>query len=75
MQGVLEDAHEYFSEAETVESSTYRELLGVLRCLHFLMHLCTDRFFVFQVDAKNLLGTVNHGSPRLKLIALARELI
>jgi hypothetical protein len=26
------------------------------------------------VDAKNLLGIVNRGSPRLKIIALAREL-
>jgi hypothetical protein len=33
MQGVREYAHEYFSEAECYESSTYRELLGVMRCL------------------------------------------
>ena len=29
---------------------------------------------VFQVDAQNLLGVVNHGSPRLRLNDLAREL-
>jgi hypothetical protein len=29
---------------------------------------------VFKVDAHNLLGIVNRGSPRLKLNALAREL-
>jgi hypothetical protein len=74
MQGAPEYAHEYFSEAESVESSTYRELLGVLRCLQPLMHLCADKFVVFQVDAKNLLGIVNRGSPRLKLNALAREM-
>ena len=33
MQGVSEYAHEYFSEAESTESSTCRELIGVLRCL------------------------------------------
>ena len=74
MQGAPEYAHEYLSEAESVESSTYRELLGVLRCLQYLMHLCAGKFVVFQVDAKNLLGIVNRGSPRLKLNALAREL-
>jgi len=73
MQGAPEYAHEYFSEAESVESSTYRELLGVLRCLQYLIHLCADRFVVFQVNAKNLLGIVNRGSPRLQLNALARE--
>ena len=29
---------------------------------------------VFQVDAQNLLGVVNRGSPRLMLYELAREL-
>ena len=29
---------------------------------------------MFQLDANNLLGIVNRGSPRLKLNALAREL-
>jgi len=74
MQCALGYAHEYFSEAESVEFSTYRELLGVLKCLRSLMHLCAGRSVVFQVDAKNLLGIVNRGSPRHKLNALAREL-
>ncbi len=74
MQGALEYDHEFFSEEESVESSPYRELLGVLRCLHPMLHMCADKFVVFQVDAKNLLGIVNRGSPRLKLNALAREL-
>jgi hypothetical protein len=74
MQDALEYAHEYFSEAESVESSTYRELLDVLRCLQSMMHLCADKFVVFQMDANNLLGIVNRGSPTLKLNALAREL-
>ena len=74
MQGAPEYAHEYFSEAESVESSTYRELLGVLRCFQSLMHLCADKFVVFQVDAKHFLGIVNRGSPRIKLNALVREM-
>ncbi len=39
-----------------------------------MMYLCADIFVVFQVDAKNLLGIVNRGSPRLKMNALAREM-
>ena len=39
-----------------------------------MIHLCEGKFVVFQVDAQNLLGVVNHGSPRLRLNDLAREL-
>ncbi len=74
MQGVVEHAHEYFSSEESVESSTFRELLGVFRCLQAMISLCRGKFVVFQVDAQNLLGIVNRGSMRLKLNALAREL-
>ena len=74
MQSVPEYAHAYFSEAESTESSTCRELIGVLRCLQSMVHLCAGKFVVFQVDAHNLLGIVSRGSPRLKLNALAREL-
>ena len=65
-------AREYFSEEESHESSTYRELLGVFRCLQAMLHVCEGKFVVFQVDAQNLLGVVNHGSPRLNLKELAR---
>ena len=74
LQGAPEYAHEYFSQEESVESSTFRELLGVLRCLKSMVLLCEGKFVVFQVDAQNLLGIVNRGSPRLKLNELAREL-
>ena len=74
MQGAPEYAREYFSAEECVESSTYRELLGVFRCVKSMLHLCAGKFVVFQVDARNLLGIVNRGSPRLKLNELAREL-
>ena len=47
MQGVQEYAHEYFSEAESTESSACRELLGVLRCLQSIMRLCAGEFVVF----------------------------
>ena len=39
-----------------------------------MVHLCEGKFVVFHVDAQNLLGVVNHGSPRLRLNDLAREL-
>jgi hypothetical protein len=55
MQGVIEYAHEYFSEEECGTSSTYRELLGVLRYLRAILHVCAGKFVVFQVGAKNLL--------------------
>jgi hypothetical protein len=57
-----------------VESSTFRELLGVLRCLQALAHLCKGKFVVLQVDAQNLLGIVNRGSSKLAINKLARDL-
>ena len=67
MQGVTKFVHEYFSKEEFATSSTYRELLGVLRCLRAMMHICAGKFVVFQVDAQNLLGIVKRGSPRLNI--------
>ena len=67
-------AHEYFSEWEAVQSSTYRELLGVTRCLQSLIEICKGKTVVVQVDAMNLLGIVNRGSPRLALDVVAREM-
>ena len=58
MQGVVEHTHEYFSMEESVESLTYRELLGVFRCLHAMVGLCEGKFVVFQVDAQTLLGSI-----------------
>ena len=55
-------------------SSTFRELLGVIRGLKSMVLLCAGKFVVFHVDAQTLLGIGNRGSPRLKLIELAREL-
>ncbi len=74
MTGPLEIAREYLSDWEAVQSSTYRELLGVSRCLQAMVHMCEGRFVVMQVDAQNLLGIVNRGSPKLIINALAREL-
>ena len=39
-----------------------------------MISLCQGSFVVFQVDAQNILGIVNRGSPPLKLNALARDL-
>ena len=75
MQGAPQYAREYFSEEECVESSTYRELLGVLRCVQSMVGLCEGKFVVFQVGAHNRLRVVNRGSPQLKLDELERELV
>ena len=39
-----------------------------------MVHVCEGKCVVFQVDAHNLMGVVNRGSPRLILNELAREL-
>ena len=57
-----------------MESSTFRELLGVFRCLQALMHLCIGRFVVVQVDAQDLLGIINRGRSKLAINYLARDL-
>jgi len=72
--GPMELAREYFSEWEAIRSSTYRELLGVYRCLQSMVHRCEGRVVVLQVDAQNLLENVNRGSPKLIINELAREL-
>ena len=72
--GPLLMAREYFIWNESVESSTFRELLGVLRCLQALVHLCIGKFVVVQVDAQNLLGIINRGSGKLAINKLARDI-
>ncbi len=67
-------AREYFTWEESVESSTFRERLGVLRCLQALVHLCKGKSVVVQFDAQNLLGIVNRGSSKLAINKLARDL-
>ena len=67
-------AHEYFSEWEAIQSFTYRELLGVIRCLQSLIEICKGKLVAVQIDAMNLLGIVIRGSPKLALSTLAREL-
>ena len=42
--------------------------------LHDMGQVSEEKFGVFQVNAHNLLGVVNCGSPRLMLNELAREL-
>jgi len=53
MQGAIDCAHEYLSEEECGASSIYQELLGVLRCLRAMMHVCAGKFVVVQVDEQN----------------------
>ncbi len=74
LSGVTYVAHEYFSAWKAIQSSTYRDLLGVNRCLQALLDRCKGKFVVLQVDVVNLLGMINRGSPELPLNFLAREL-
>jgi len=39
-----------------------------------MVHMCKGRFVVLQVEAQNLLGIINPGSPKLNIKELAREL-
>jgi hypothetical protein len=40
-----------------------------------MVHRCEGRLVVLHVDAMNLLGIANRGSPRLAINELARELL
>ncbi len=66
-------ATEYFTREESVEYSTFRELLGVLRCLLALVHMRIGKFVVVQVDTQNLLGIINRGN-KLAINKLAKDL-
>ncbi len=67
-------SHEHFAIWESIQSSTYRELLGVSRCLQSLVVQCEGEFVVLQTYALNLLGIINRGSSKLSLNVLAKEL-
>ena len=71
--GPMELAREYFSEWEAVQSSSYRELLEVYRCLQSMVHRFEGIFVALHADAQNLLRIVNRGSPKLIINDLARE--
>ena len=60
-------AHEYFTLWESMQSSTYREFLGVTRSLQSLITQCKGKFVVLQTDAMNPLGIINRGSSKLPL--------
>jgi hypothetical protein len=44
--GPLLTIRDYFTCKDSVESSTFRELLGVFRCLQDLVHICIGKFVV-----------------------------
>jgi len=74
IEDVPQYSRESFSAEESSQSCTYRELLGVYMCLQAMTRVCAGKLVLFQVDAQNLLGLVNRGSPRLSLNEIAREL-
>ena len=57
-----------------MESSTFRELLGVLRCLQILVHLCIGKFVVVQVVAQSILGIINRVIVKLTINKPTRDL-
>ena len=69
-------SREYFTVEESLESSTFQELLGVvLRCLQALVYICIGKFLVVQVEAQSFLGIINRGSNKLAFNILARCLL
>jgi hypothetical protein len=52
MENAPQYAREYFSEEESSQSSTYRELLGVFWCLQAMVHVCEGKFVVFRSTRK-----------------------
>ena len=76
MQVVVYHAHEYVSEDEGVESSTYWELLGVYTCLHGMTCFCDGKFVAFVSGCEEFVWDCEsrQSAPRLKLNALAREI-
>ena len=74
MGGTFFIAHEYVSEWEAIQSSTYRAILGVIRCLQPLIEIWKGKLVVVQIDTMNLLGIVNKGNPKLALNNLPENL-
>ncbi len=66
--------NESFSNWESIQSSTFCELLGATRCLQSLVVQCKGEFVALQTNALNLLGVINRESYKLPLNVLAREL-
>ena len=67
-------AQGYFLPWERVESSTHRELRGLLLTLQSLLHVCHGKRVRVQVDNYNLLYIVGRGAHSPGLNKLAREL-
>jgi hypothetical protein len=72
--GIYNIDHEHFLERETIQSSTYCELLSVIRRLQSLIELGKAELVLVQVDALNTLGIIKKGSLKLALNTLAQEL-
>ena len=67
LDGIYHIAHGFFSVWDSIQFSTFRGLLGVIRCLQSLNEICKNNLVKVQADAMNLLGIVNKGSPRLAI--------
>lgn len=66
-------AHGFFKPEEREESSTHRELRGLLHALRAFARHCAGRRVSFQVDNLNVTYIVDHGSRKPALNWLAKE--
>lgn len=67
-------AHGFFTPEERDESSTHRELRGLLYALQAFARHCSGRRVSFQVDNLNVTYIVDHGSRKPALNWLAQEI-
>ena len=67
-------AHGLFSPEERAESSTHRDLRGLLGCLRAFLADCRGRAVCLQVDNQNVDRVTRNGSSRPGLAALAKDI-
>jgi hypothetical protein len=67
-------AHEFFTPEEQRQSSTMRELLGILGSLQSFLPLCSGAEVYVQTDSQNVVFVQQRGSRRVWLNAVAKKL-
>ena len=67
-------AHEFFNSWERSQSSTLRELLGVLGTIQAFLPWCRDAVVFCQTDCQNVIPVSRKGSSKESLNAVAKRL-
>lgn len=67
-------AHEVFTLWETAQSSTFRELAGVIMCILSFITICVGARLVIHADNQNVLWIQGKGSRYIPINDLAVEL-